>query len=154
MTSTAPHLRPRSRRTIDDSIKGSLRVLEEMLSQDTDHMFEGTYFEDAATELRRLRARVRIHHGTDSLSTKRKSAEPVAPELAAARDHLRSEHAAISGHLRQLLRSAGSIADQSLEDKEVFILRAQELVAVLRRHEAEEDRLFYLSVWGDIDGNG
>ena len=154
MTSTAPHLRPRSRRIIDDSIKGSLRVLEEMLSQATDHMFEAAYFEDAATELRRLRARVRIHHGTDSLSTKRNRAEAVTPQLAAERDHLQSEHAAISGQLRQLLRSASSIADQSLEDKEVFILRAQELIAVLRRHESEEDRLFYLSVWGDSDGRG
>jgi hemerythrin-like domain-containing protein len=154
MTSTAPHLRPRSRRTIDDSIKGSLRVLEEMLTQAADHMFEAAYVEDVATELRRLRARVRIHHGTDSRSTKRNSADRGAPGLAAQGSHLQSEHATISGQLRQLLRSAGSIADQSLEDKEVFILRAQELIAVLRRHEAEEDRLFYLSVWGDMGENG
>ncbi len=39
-----------------------------------------------------------------------------------------------------------------LEDKEVFVLRGRELLAMLRRHEAEEDRLFYLAVWRDTGG--
>jgi hypothetical protein len=44
------------------------------------------------------------------------------------------------------------MVDRTLEDKEVFVLRGRELLAMLRRHEAEEDRLFYLAVWRDTGG--
>jgi hypothetical protein len=53
-----------------------------------------------------------------------------------------------------LTRRVDAIADSTLEDKDVFLLRTRELIAVLRRHVAEEDRLFYLSVWRDTGGEG
>ena len=58
----------------------------------------------------------------------------------------------ILAKLDRLVRDVDSMADRTLEDKEVFFLRGLELIALLRRHEAEEDRIFYLSLWRDTGG--
>ena len=41
---------------------------------------------------------------------------------------------------------------RDFEDKEVFVMRIRELIAVLRRREAEEDRLLYFAIWRDHGG--
>ena len=139
-------------RKTDDSIRSSLSLLEAMLDRAPDHMFDTGYFEEVGRELRRLHARIRIHHSADYAHAGGGGADNMAPELLGELKRLRAEHPAILGQLDRLVRSMSSMADRTLEDKEVFVLRGRELIAVLRRHEAEEDRIFYLSVWRDTGG--
>jgi hypothetical protein len=54
--------------------------------------------------------------------------------------------------LDRLLRAVESMAGRPMEDQTVFILKVQELAAMIRRHEAEERRLIYLSMWRDTGG--
>ena len=56
------------------------------------------------------------------------------------------------GQLDRLIRTADSVVDRPVEDTDVFFLRMRELIATLRRHEAEEDRLVSLAVWRDTGG--
>lgn len=135
----------------DDSILASLAIVEEFLNESAERMFDPEFFEQIGRELRRLHARLRIHHGADQLAATQADAE-VPPELAEELSRLRAEHSVIIGILDRLIRQVDSVGDRSLEAKEVFILRGRELIACLRRHEAEEDRLLYLSVWCDTGG--
>ncbi len=150
MTAVAPDSQFRSPTTADDSIKASLNVLARLLDQASDRLFEAEFFEALGKEFRRLHARIRIHHAVDQLSADLHS--ELSPELTDEVERLRLEHPIILGKLDRLIRSVDSMADRSLEDKEVFLLQGHELIALLRRHEAEEDRLFYLSVWRDTGG--
>lgn len=150
MSTTASDSRPSSLQ-FDDSIKGSLKSLETLLDQASDHVFDAEYFEKLERELKRLHARFRTHHAEDRFAEDDNEAS-VAPELAEEVKRLRGEHAIIIGQLDRLIRCAESMVDRTLEDKDVFVLRGRELIALLRRHEAEEDRLFYLSVWRDTGG--
>jgi len=136
----------------DDSIKASLGMLEDMLDHAVDHLFDADYFEEVGRELRRLHARIRMHHAADYADSKTDDPTLVPPELTGELTRLRAEHRVFLGQLDRLIRSVGSMADRSLEDKEVFTLRGRELIATLRRHEAEEDRLFYLAVWRETGG--
>ncbi len=155
--SRAQH-RTRSRAKSDDSIRASLDVLEAMLDEASagratgDLMFDGGYFETIGTELRRLHARLRIHHAARLIASPDDPAGPLPPELSEDLDRLRAEHPRILGQLDLLVRSVGTMADRPLEDKEVFVMRMRELIAVLRRREAEEDRLFYFAIWRDTGG--
>lgn len=135
----------------DDSIQASLDALEGQFERAALAGFENASSEPLAAELRQLHARMRIHHAADELSPELKAAQ-VAPELSGELERLRSEHAVIFGVLDRLIQGIDSIAQQTLEDKEVFVLRGRELLAFMRRHEAEEDRLFYHSVWRDTGG--
>jgi len=150
MTTAAHESQTRSTRSKDDSIKASLNLLRDLLDQASDHFFDADYFESLSKELRRLHARIRIHHAVDQLAENQFS--DLSPELTEEVKRLQAEHAVILGKLDRLVRSVDSMADRSLEDKDVFLLRGFELIALLRRHEAEEDRLFYLSVWCDTGG--
>ena len=152
MTSTASETRPRPRRTTDDSIHACLSLLEGMLDRAPDHMFDTRYFEEVRRELRRLHARVRIHHAADCVQGAEGPDKGMAPDLQEELKRLWAEHPNILGALDRLIRSMDAMADRTLEDKDVFLLRGRELIAVLRRHEAEEDRVFYLSVWRDTGG--
>ena len=78
--------------------------------------------------------------------------QKLSPELAEEVKRLREEHPIILGKLDRMIRLVDSMPDRTLEDKEVFFLRGNELIALLRRHEAEEDRLFHLAVWRDTGG--
>ena len=151
MATTAPESPSRSPQSAEDSIKASLKLLERLLDKPGDRMFDPGYFAAVGGQLRRLHARIRIHHAIGQLDVGTFTAE-VPPELTDELHRLHAEHATIIGQLDRLIRSVDSMADQSLEDKEVFTLRGRELIALLRRHEAEEDRLFYLSIWRDTGG--
>ena len=54
----------------------------------------------------------------------------------------------LSGFLRAQDEELRALADAS----DVFVLRVRELIAVVRRHDAEEDRLFTLAIWHDTGG--
>jgi len=147
MTSTAPHSRFHTRNILDDSIKASLEVVEQMLDRVSEHLFNEDYFLEVGLELRRVQARVRVRHAAVNLASPEHGTEPIQTSLLHERKRLESEHSSILKQLSRLSRGIDGIADETLEDKQIFILRVRELIATLRRHEAEEDRLFYLSVW-------
>jgi hypothetical protein len=141
------------RRSPDDSFKDSLTTLETILGRDSSRVGDAACCDALEAELRRLHARFRAHDAAGYFS----SVDPVAdipPQLADEVHRLRSEHRAILGHLDWLVRNASSIADQGEEDQEVFVLRLRELIAILRRHEAEEDRVFFIATWRETGGEG
>ncbi len=135
----------------DNSVKESLRLLENLLDQAGDSMFDNEFFEEVEKELRLLHARLRSHHASDQLGINEGRLD-ARPELRDEAKRLQTEHPTIIGMLDRVIRAAESMADRTLEDKEVFILRGREIIAVLRRHEAEEDRLFYHAVWRETGG--
>jgi hypothetical protein len=127
--------------------------LEAILERESDRVSEPACCESLGEELRGLHARFRAHDAAGYFS----SAEPIPvipPEYAKDVERLRAEHTHILGQLDWLVRSVGSMADRSMEDQEVFLLRLRELIAVLRRHEAEESRVFYLAMWRETGGEG
>ncbi|MCH8149772.1 MAG: hemerythrin domain-containing protein [Planctomycetes bacterium] len=136
----------------DDSISATLPQIEALLDESSARMFDGEYFEKMATELRRLHARVRVHHAANELNICDESEANTAPELLREQARLRGEHSDILGRLDRIIRSTNALPDQTVEDKDVFFLRVRELLATVRRHEAEEDRLFYLAVWRETGG--
>ncbi len=159
MTTAKCDTHPRSQQLEDDSITASLHLLETMLDEGQECMFDMEYLEALGTELRRLHARIRIHHAVacydrpeNCVTASPPATGPVPPEFVNEMNRLCAEHPMILGHLDRLIRSVDSMADRPLEDKDVFVMRVRELIAVLRRHEAEEDRLFYLTMWSDTGG--
>jgi len=134
------------------SMTTALSAIEDMLECMPDRMFDHEYYEGLEAELRRFHARLRLHHAVEAYHAGGESIARISPEYADQVARLHSEHSVILGLLDRCIRSAESMCDQPLEDKEVFAMRTRELIAVVRRHEAEEDRLFYLSLWRDTGG--
>jgi hypothetical protein len=145
------HSQEGNTRAGDDSISTMLPQIEALLVESSERMFDSDYFEQMATELRRLHARVRIHHAANELNICDEN-EDSPPEFLREQARLRAEHSTILGGLDRIIRSTDALADQTVEDKDVFFLRVRELLATVRRHEAEEDRLFYLAVWRETGG--
>ncbi len=56
------------------------------------------------------------------------------------------------GALDRLIRASESMAFHALEDQDVFFLRVREVIALIRRHEAEKDRLLDLAIWRETGG--
>lgn len=150
MSAAAPESKARTSPAEGQSIKSILAGLHERFAEAADRQLEPEFFEEIASDLARLHAQFRIQH-TAGQFTADVSTTP-CPELAEEFRRLQDEHSLILGKLDRLVRCVDSMADRTLEDKEVFFLRGQELIALLRRHEAEEDRIFYLSVWRDTGG--
>ncbi len=141
----------RQQQSPDDSTKDILQRLEVLLVALQDRGSDAAPFTALANELRCLHARIRAHHAADSLeSSDGRGALPA--ELSQEGDRLRGEHTHILGMLDWLIRHVDAMADQSVEDKDVFFLRVRELIAVLRRHDAEEDRLYAIALWRDTGG--
>lgn len=134
----------------DEAIKLSLSRVEEAMDA-AEHSTDPDVFELLDEEFRRLHARIRTHHAVDCLSSYERG--PLVPaEWGDEWVRLRDEHPRLLGQLDWLIRHVGSVADQPVEDREVFTLRVRELIAHLRRHDAEEDRLFALALWHDTGG--
>lgn len=146
------HNQENGARTGDDSISATLPQIEALLGESSEKMFDCEYYEQVATELRRLHARVRVHHAANELNICNESENSVPPEFLREQARLRDEHSTILGTLDRIIRSTDALGDQTVEDKDVFFLRVRELMATVRRHEAEEDRLFYLTVWRETGG--
>ncbi len=118
MTTITPDSRSPLQRATDDSIRASLGLLEGMLDQGSDNMFDADYFEEVGKELRRLHARLRIHHAADYVAAAGETPDTVPPELSEEMNRLRAEHPVMLRQLDRLVRSVDSMADRSLEDKE------------------------------------
>ncbi len=131
----------------DQAIKESLQIVEDRLEGDRD----STFFEVLGAEFRRLHARIRTHHAVACLHPPAGKSE-LPLEVQNEWTRLRDEHPRILGQLDWLIRHFDSVADQRTEDQDVFILRVRELIAVLRRHDAEEDRVLAVALWHDTGG--
>ena len=123
-----------------------------MLAEATDGRSEGSYFEPLGRELKQVHARVRAHHAADYLEASGSPAPVIPPELVEEWKRLRGEHTHLFGQLDGLIRHVDSMADRPVEDRDVFFLRVRELIAVLRRHEAEEDRILDIALYRDTGG--
>jgi len=134
----------------DEGIKVSLQRIEEALDA-AERSCDPEMFEFLDEEFRRLHARIRTHDAVEQLSSSESAVVVPAEQIDECR-RLHDEHPRLLGQLDWLIRHVGSIADQPIEDREVFILRVRELIAVVRRHDAEEDRLYALALWHDTGG--
>jgi hypothetical protein len=136
----------------DGSIEEMLCALEEAVINAPDLLTDSTYFRSLGDELRRLHARLRIHHAAGFRGEEMEAAIVALPALTETLQRLKEERPLILGTIDRLIRASDSIADQEVETRDVFILRIRELIAMLRRHHAEEDRLLFLATWHDIGG--
>jgi len=149
---TATHPESERIRALQESMADSLERIEAELDRMSDCMFDRDYFDALGEQLGRLHARLRQHHAIESYHAGGDSIAQRSPEYADQIARLHAEHSTILGMLDRLIRQVESVVDHALEDKEVFAMRGRELIAVVRRHEVEEDRLFYLSLWRDTGG--
>ena len=152
MTTATSSVQMGLRSTPDASIKDAMHHLEEMLVVAPERGSDAAYFAKLANEFAYLHARIRAQHAATCLQTPEGQPPVIPAELTEEWDRLCGEHPHILGMLDCLIRHVKSIADQGTEDKDVFILRAKELIAVLRRHDAEEDRLYAIALWKDTGG--
>jgi hypothetical protein len=132
-------------------LESALGPLERLLESTWREDFGGAGMEELAERLRGLHALLRRHEAAQQLFTAQRIGE-ASPQHADELRRLLGEHTALIGMLDRLVRQLESVPSQSLEDKEVFYLRGRELFAVLRRHGAEEDRLFFSSLWQETGG--
>ncbi len=150
MTTAAPKSCTPSDCTEDRSVKSALNNLQTLFDDAPRRQLEPEFFEELATELRGLHAQIRIHHAVANIAADEEM--PSSPELQDELNRLAEEHPIILGKLDRIIRTVDSMSDRTLEDKEVFFLRGLEVIALTRRHEAEEDRIFFLSIWRDTGG--
>jgi len=136
----------------EGSILPLLPSLEELMKHASSRINERGYFAKLGEELRRLHAGLRIHHTSGFRRGSHDATVNTPPELVEVLASLTAERPTILGNLDRLTRASEQVGDQSLEDRDVFILRVKELIAMLRRHQAEEDRLFHTAVWQDTGG--
>jgi len=133
----------------NSTIKSSLAQLENYLAMQGN---DADYYETLAEALYKLHALVRIHHAADMLEDPQSDALNIPPQCTQDLRRLRDEHSDILGKLDRLVSVVDSIVDQANDDQDVFFFRLRELIAIVRRHEAEEDRLFALALWHDTGG--
>ncbi len=129
-----------------------LMELKKVIGQAPDPKGEPPDYELLASKLRNLHAHFRTHQASDYFSPSTNPAVAAAPQLSDDFTRLSTEHPRIMGMLDLLIRNVESMPDRPVEDRDVFLLRIRELIAVLRRHEAEEERLFLLAMWHDTGG--
>ncbi len=152
MTNLTPSHSAEQRQTGDDTIKSSLAAIEILVQEGSWQTFDIAGFEAVEEALRHLHAKIRVHHAVDALCGTQVDGEACRPELADDQARLAREHTTILGMLDRIIRAAGTMADRTLEDREVFFARIREMIAIVRRHEAEEDRIIHLSMWRDMGG--
>ena len=136
----------------DDAIRDALSRLELFLPESLDDGLDSDQLESLCGHLRKLHAVIRMRHAAVRIEMASPGVPPLPPELVDERHRLCEEYFAFLGQIDRLLRSVETFLHAPPEDTDVFVLRVRELIASLRRHEAEEDRLFYLAVWRDIGG--
>ena len=134
----------------EESVLAAADALDALMQDALERLVDPEFAESLSEQLRVLHARFRTHTAADIRA--RDEGLEIAPHLVDDFKRLREEHVSVLGSLDRLIRSTESIGDASLEDKEVFVLRVIELIATLRRHMAEDDRIFYFSMWQDIGG--
>jgi hypothetical protein len=102
---------------------------------------------EVGLELRRAWPRVGVRHAAVTPAEPKHGGDPIRASLLHERERLATEHSPILRLLSRLVQGLDGIGNETLEDKQIFILRIRELTAILHGHETEEDRLFDLSVW-------
>jgi len=152
MAMTPTESLPNPQDACSPSIETKLRAIEARLPASTEHTADQADFEALKDDLRQLHLQLRVHQTADFRKGSEDASADAPPELAENHKRLVSERPRILGDLDRLIRTAEFVADASLEDRDVFILRIKELFAMLRRHQAEEERLFFKSVWRDTGG--
>ena len=150
MTAT-PKPRASANRPKDDSFHDILAELERILGNAPRPDADPPNYLLLDAELRKLHARFRVHQASDFFNAQTNPAVAAAPQLGDEFTRLGAEHTRILGLLDWLLRHVDAMPDLPVEDRDVFLLRLREMIAVLRRHEAEEDRLL-LTLWHDTGG--
>lgn len=151
MAAIIPDSSPASCDRREVSLLASFDRLEAILNQVPECRIARDVADALLQELSQLHIQLRRHRAASRLCEP-VSSEPIPPEYAHERKRLDLEHPQLLGKLDRLIRAVDMISDRTLEDQEVFMLRVRELIATLRRYEAEEDRLFYLAVWRDTGG--
>ena len=137
-------------RADSNCITAALDQLEALINEVQDRLFDQERADVLSEHLRRLHAQIRIHCADDLHDNAGRETFP--PELIEGQRRLRGEHPLLLGQLDRLIRSVDSMPDRPPEDNDVFILGVKELIATLRRHLAEEDRLLYIALWHDTGG--
>lgn len=154
MTATLSDQHLLAPRTPDSLIKISLQRMDDLLVTLSVPLYTGPC-RRLGEELRQLHARFRAHDATCRLDPESMTVTMEhRPELNSELRRIRAEHPHMMGLCDWLTRYVDSIANQSEEDQEVFLLRVRELIAVFRRHEAEEDRIYYRSAYEENGGEG
>lgn len=149
MSTLATSLRQAGRKR--QSIVTCVDCIEQYLDDAAGQIPNHEFCEYLSGSLGALHAAMRAHDAVDIIMGP-DAAPKISPQYVDDMARLRSEHSTLLGVIDRLIRSSDAIPDQPLEDKDVYLMRLRELVAVIRRHQAEEDRLFYLSVWQDTGG--
>ncbi len=130
-----------------------LAELERTLEQADDTLHDERVVTRLRETLWRLHGRLRQHHAAGVWSFGDEGA-PASPELTGAAARLLEEHTSMLGMLDRILRCMDTAAKGQLDEQNVCALRIRELIATVRRHEVEEESLFYRSVWMDQGGEG
>ena len=140
------------------SLRPALSAIEECLDAVVDRRNKADLgcdqecFAALRSELAKLHAKLRTHQGTSSLEDRSAGSASLPPELSNDVHRLRAEHPRVLGELDRLVRASEFMPDRPLEDAEVFFLRIRELIAVIQRRLAEEDRIFHRAMWHDTGG--
>lgn len=142
----------RSHRSNDRTIRTLIERVDELVPITPDMLVDEERLAEMRYHLTQLHASLRMAHAASCLSGQDVASTELSPELNDQREQLSSEKLVLIGMLDRILRTSESILDQIPEDIDVFILRVSEMLAILRRHMAEEDRLICLSVWHDTGG--
>ncbi|RME38421.1 MAG: hypothetical protein D6788_07470 [Planctomycetota bacterium] len=151
MTATLPNADRSTPDRKNVSIRELLTRLEALFDQAADARFDAALTERIRTELQALHVALRRSRAARRIGGVTEL-QPLPPEYADERQRLDEEYPRFLGMVDRLVRASHTVCDQALEDHDVFMLRGRELIASLRRHEAEEDRLFFLSAWQDTGG--
>ncbi|MDO8631616.1 MAG: hypothetical protein Q7R41_14110 [Phycisphaerales bacterium] len=146
-----PESQPFARRPKDDTFREILAALERILGDTPRPDADPPDYLLLCDELRRLHACFRVHQASDFFNPQTNPAVAAAPQLGDEFARLGDEHSRILGLLDWLIRHVDAMPDRPVEDRDVFLLRLREMIAVLRRHEAEEDRLL-ITLWHDTGG--
>ena len=138
--------------TSDGSIAGIGTLVEELDSA-LDYMPEGVCdaarLEAFCDSFRRLHARIRMRQAATYIN---------GPEDLSCPGHvrdwtrLREEYHPLMGMIDRLIRSVEANLASGVFDDELLYLRMKEIVAITRRHIAEEEHLFASGVWDEIGG--
>ena len=136
----------------NDTVLGLVRQVDEFVAPGGQRGADAEYYGRLGELLRRLHASMRAENAAKAINHPSAGSEAIRPEFAADLARLGNEHVSMLGMLDRLIRASETMADRSLEDREVFFLRVRELLAILRRHEAEEERVMFLSMWADTGG--
>lgn len=99
-----------------------------------------------------LHAQVRVLHAAGCLQKSQTGVDALPPEQARDWTRLSDECFAILGLIDRVLQSTGSVLQYGEAEEELLLLRVREIVAIVKRHIAEEENLLYRAVWQDVGG--